>query len=52
MTQTQLVTLGVALFVIAVLSALLGRRQGWGGRRALTLAAIPLVGLGLTLVFC
>lgn len=52
MTQTQLTIIAVALVAIAVLSALLGRRQGWGGRRALTLALVPLAGLGLCVVFC
>ena len=52
MTQTQFTTIAVALSVIAVLSALLGRRHGWGGRRALALALVPLAGVGLCFVFC
>lgn len=52
MTQTQFIAIVVALSIIAILTALLGRRHKWSGRVALSLAAVPLGGLGLTLVFC
>ena len=52
MTTTQLAVITVALAIIAVLSALLGRRHGWSGRTALKLASVPLVGLLFMRVFC
>ena len=52
MTPTQLAVIAVALVAIAVLTALLGRGHRWSGRTALSLAAVPLAGLGLSLVFC
>ncbi|HZL99338.1 MAG TPA: hypothetical protein VFD43_03710 [Planctomycetota bacterium] len=52
MTSSQLVVIVALLAAIAVVSALLGRRRGWSGRTALSLAAVPLGGLALTLVFC
>ena len=52
MTQNQFVAIVVALSAIAILTALLGRRHAWSGRAALAIAAVPLGGLALTLVFC
>lgn len=52
MTQNQFAAVVVALSAIAILTALLGRRRAWSGRTALAIAALPLGGLALSLVFC
>jgi hypothetical protein len=52
MTQTQFIAIVVALSLIAIVTALLARRRKWSGRVALSIAALPLGGLGLCFVFC
>jgi hypothetical protein len=52
MTPAQLAVIAVLLVGIAALVGVLGRRHRWSGRAALSLAAVPLAGLGLCFVFC